>query len=82
MLCATLKWPTTAMPWEGNNIIEEAIFNETLSFFKCEYQFIGKGIEKGEPKDYDSKTRETKGNKMDYLEQKGKNKVKWVELKI
>jgi len=55
---------------------------ETCSFFKCEYQFIGKGIEKGEPKDYDSKTREIKGNKMDYLEQKGKNKVKWVELKI
>ena len=31
---------------------------------------------------YDSKTMETKENKMDYLEQKGKKKVKWTELKI
>jgi len=37
---------------------------ETCSFFKCEYQFIGIRIENGEPKDYDSKARETKENKM------------------
>jgi hypothetical protein len=55
---------------------------ETCGFFNCEYQFIGKRIENGDPKDYDSKTRETKENKMDYLEQKGEKKVKWTELKI
>ena len=62
-----------------NKIIMEP---ETCGFFKCEYQFIGKRIENGEPKDYDSKTRETNGNKMDYLEQKGEKKVKWTKLKI
>ena len=62
-----------------NKIIMEP---ETCGFFKCEYQFMGKKIENGEEVNYDSKTRETNGNKMDYLEQKGKKKVKWTELKI
>ena len=63
-------------------ICNEIIEPETCGFFKCEYQFIGKKIENRKVMNYDSKTRETKGNKMDYLEQKGKKKVKWTELKI
>jgi len=61
-----------------NKIIEP----DTCGFFKCEYQFIGKKIEDGEVVNYDSKTKETQVNKMDYFEPKGKKKVKWTELKI
>ena len=63
-------------------ICNEIIEPETCGFFECEYQFIGKKIEDRKVVKYDSKTRETKGNKMDYLEQKGEKKVKWTELKI
>ena len=63
-------------------ICNKIIDPDTCGFFKCEYQFIGKKIEDGEVVNYDSKTKETKGNKMDYFEQKGKKKVKWTELKI
>jgi len=63
-------------------ICKKIIEPETCGFFKCEYQFIGKKIECGEVVNYDSKTKETKENKLDYLEQKGKKKVKWTELKI
>ena len=63
-------------------ICNEILEPETCGFFECEYQFIGKKIEDRKVVKYDSKTRETKGNKMDYLEQKGEKKVKWTELKI
>jgi len=63
-------------------ICNEIIEPETWGFFECEYQFIGKKIEDRKVVKYDSKTRETKANKMDYLEQKGEKKVKWTELKI
>jgi len=63
-------------------ICNEIIEPETCGFFECEYQFIGKKIEGRKVVKYDSKTRETKGNKMDYLEQKREKKVKWTELKI
>lgn len=61
-----------------NDIIEP----ETCGFFNCEYQLKGKKIENRKVVNYDSKTKETKKNKMDYFEQKDKKKVKWTELKI
>ena len=50
---------------------------DTCGFYKCEYQFKGKKIEEGDEIDYDSKTRETKGNNIEYYEpnKKKRNKV-------
>ena len=54
----------------------------TCGFYKCEYQFIGKKNEDGVEEDYDSKTRETKGDDMEYYEPNKGKKAKWFKLKI
>ena len=55
---------------------------QTCGFYKCEYEFIGTKKENGEPVRYDSKTRETKGNELEYFEPNGKKKTVWFKLKI
>ena len=55
---------------------------ETCGFYECEYQFIGKKIDKGEIEFFDSKTRETKNNKFEYFDPLNNGKVTWLELNI
>ena len=49
---------------------------------KCEYQFVGTKIEDGEEKEYDSKTKETKGDEFEYFNPYEKGKVRWTSLNI
>lgn len=51
-------------------ICNKIIKCKTCGFYDCEYQFIGKKIENGEIAIFDSKTRETKGNKFEYFDPK------------
>ena len=55
---------------------------KTCGFYKCEYQFIGIKKEDGDEVRYDSKTRETKGNELEYYEPNGKKETVWFKLKI
>ena len=55
---------------------------KTCGFYNCEYQFIGIKIENGEVESYNSNQRKTNKNKFEYFEPKGKNEVRWAELKI
>jgi hypothetical protein len=55
---------------------------KTCGFYKCEYQFIGIKKENGDEVRYDSKTRETKGNELEYYEPNGKKETVWFKLKI
>ena len=54
----------------------------TCGFFKCEYQFIGDKLKKGDEVHYDSKTRETKEDKIEYYNPKKEDKTEWFKLKI
>ena len=54
----------------------------TCGFYKCEYQFIGEKLEDGENASYDSKTRETKGNTVEYYDPKKGDEARWFKLKI
>ena len=55
---------------------------KTCGFYKCEYQFIGIKKEDGDEVRYDSKTRETKENELEYYESNGKKETIWFKLKI
>ena len=61
----------------------ERIFKpKTCGFYKCEYQFKGKKIENGFVVEYDSKTKETNGDKFEYFDPFGNKEIQWIELKI
>ena len=47
-------------------ICNKIIKPKTCGFYKCEYQFKGKKIEDGEIVFYDSKTKESNGDKFNY----------------
>ena len=57
---------------------------KTCGFYKCEYQFIGKKIEPGKEGQayYESKPKETNGDKFEYFDPDQSNEVIWIELKI
>ena len=54
----------------------------TCGFYKCEYQFIGEKFKKGDQVHYDSKTRETKEEKIEYYNPKKEDKAEWFKLKV
>ena len=54
----------------------------TCGFYKCEYQFIGDKIKEREEVHYDSETRETNQNDIEYYIPKKENKAEWFKLKI
>ena len=61
----------------------ERIFKpKTCGFYECEYQFKGKKIENGFVVEYDSKTKETNGDKFEYFDPFGNKEIQWIELKI
>jgi hypothetical protein len=55
---------------------------KTCGFWKCEYQFIGKKIEKGKLIDYNSMPKETKDDKFEYFDPSENGNVLWKELII
>ena len=55
---------------------------KTCGFWKCEYQFKGKKIEKGKLIYYDSNPRETIDDKFEYFDPSDNGKVTWTELII
>ena len=57
---------------------------KTCGFYKCEYQFKGKKLEPGKKGEiiYDSKPKETNGNKFEYFNPSEDNEVTWLELYI
>ena len=55
---------------------------KTCGFWKCEYQFKGKKIEKGLLREFDSKPKETKDNKFEYFDPSNNGIVRWTELII
>jgi len=63
-------------------ICNKLIDPKTCGFYKCEYQFRGQKKENLEVKKYDSKPKETEGNKVSYYEPKGKKQTIWFKLKI
>ena len=63
-------------------ICNKIINPKTCGFWKCEYQFIGTKIEDGEEKEYDSKTKETKGDEFEYFNPYENGKVRWTSLNI
>ena len=63
-------------------ICDKIFIPNTCGFYKCEYQFIGEKLENGDEIHYDSKTRETKGNKIEYYQPKKGKEAKWFKLKI
>ena len=63
-------------------ICNKIIKCKTCGFYDCEYQFVGKKIDKGDVVEFDSKTRETKGNKFDYFDPFENGEVLWIELII
>ena len=54
----------------------------TCGFYNCEYQFIGTKKVNFDTEDYDSKTKEAKGNKLEYFVASKEKQAKWYELKI
>jgi hypothetical protein len=63
-------------------ICNKIIKPKTCGFYDCEYQFIGKKIEDGDIKEYDSKTRETKGDNFEYFDPLENGEIVWTELNI
>jgi len=63
-------------------ICSKIITPKTCGFYDCEYQFVGKKIDDGEIKHYDSKTRETNGNKCEYYDTLKNGEIVWIELNI
>ena len=49
---------------------------------KCEYQFKGKKIENGDIVSYDSKTKESNGDKFEYYDPFENKEIQWIELFI
>ena len=65
-------------------ICDNIIKIKTCGFFKCEYQLKGKKLvpgKKGEI-EYESKPKETNGDKFDYFIPSEDNEVLWLELNI
>ena len=58
------------------------IKTKTIGFYKCEYQIIGKKIEEGEPKNYDSKPKETKDDNFEYFDPDENGEVEWTKMII
>ena len=72
---------------EKSNKIKCPICNKiftpnTCGFYKCEYQFIGDKLENGDEIHFDSATRETKGNNVEYYQPTKGNQARWFKLKI
>ena len=63
-------------------ICSKIIKPKTCGFWKCEYQFVGKKIEEGELKDYDSKTKETNENDFEYFDHFENGETQWIGLTI
>ena len=63
-------------------ICSKIIKPKTCGFWKCEYQFVGKKIEEGEVKFFDSKTRETNGEDFEYFDAFENGETQWAELTI
>ena len=63
-------------------ICKKIIKPKTCGFYDCEYQFIGKKIMDGDVINYDSKTRETKGNNFEYFDALENGEIIWTELNI
>ena len=57
---------------------------KTCGFYKCEYQFIGRKLDPGEDEEiyYDSKTKETNGDKFEYFDPMKSDEATWLELNI
>lgn len=55
---------------------------KTCGFWKCEYQFIGKTIEDGEIKNYQSEPKETKNEEFEYFDPYKNGETEWAELII
>ena len=55
---------------------------KTCGFWKCEYQFKGKKIEKGKLIEFDSKPKETKDDKFEYFDPSDNGMATWTELII
>ena len=58
------------------------VIPETCGFWKCEYQFVGKKIQEGDLVEFDSKTKETKGNDFEYYDAFKNGETQWMELVI
>ena len=63
-------------------ICQTIIKVKTCGFWKCEYQFIGKKIEKGRLIDYNSMPKETKNDKFEYFDPSDNGNILWKELII
>jgi hypothetical protein len=63
-------------------ICNKIIKPKTCVFYDCEFQFIGKKIEDGDIKEYDSKTRETKSDNFKYFDPLENGEIVWTELNI
>jgi hypothetical protein len=63
-------------------ICKSIIKSKTIGFYKCEYQIIGKKIEEGKLKQYDSKPKETKNDNFEYFDSNENGEVEWTRLVI
>ena len=63
-------------------ICNKIITPKTCGFYDSEYQFVGKKIDNGDIKEYDSKTRETMGNNFEYFDTFKNGEIVWIELNI
>ena len=63
-------------------ICNKIIKPKTCGFYDCEYQLVGKKIDDGEIKKYESKTRETNGNNFEYFDPLKNGEIVWIELNI
>ena len=63
-------------------ICKKIFLPTTCGFYKCEYQFIGEKLEDWEKVSYDSKTKESTGNTVEYYEPKKGKEGRWFKLKI
>ena len=63
-------------------ICSKIIKPKTCGFYDCEYQFIGKKIDEGDIKNYNSNTRETIGNNFEYFDVFKNGEIMWIEFNI
>ena len=55
---------------------------KTCGFYDCEYQLVGKKIDDGDIKKYESMTRETIGKNFEYFDPLKNGEIVWIELII